>query len=154
NEYHRYSADQALRKVTLPDGTRVKMNINTQISYSNYRDRRHVSISGNGEAFFTVAHNTEHPFEISAGSGTITVTGTAFNIWKYQKNVVVTVTEGSVVVYNHGADVRLTSGMRGEYGIHHQPQVGSGNIGQALAWKSGKLILDDLPLAKAMPQIG
>lgn len=154
NEYHRYSSNQSRQEVMLPDGTRVEMNLNTQISYANYRDRRHVSINGNGEAFFNVSHDAGHPFEISAGNGTITVTGTAFNVWKYRKDVVVTVAEGSVVVSNETAEVRLTPGMRAEYTAHHPPRSEPGDIDQAVAWQSGKLILDDLPLALAIPQIG
>lgn len=154
NEYHRYSTDQACQEVTLPDGTRVEMNLNTQITYANFRDRRHVSIHGNGEAFFNVSHNANHPFKISAANGTITVTGTAFNVWKYQENVVVTVAEGSVRVSNNTFDVHLTPGMQAEYIDHNSPQSKPGNLNQTLAWQSGKLILDDLPLAVAIPQIG
>lgn len=153
NEYHRYSTDQARQEVTLPDGTRVEMNFNTQITYANFRDRRHVSINGNGEAFFNVSHDANHPFKISAANGTITVTGTAFNVWKYQENVVVTVAEGSVVVSNNAFDVRLVPGMQAEYTAHDSPQSELGDLNQALAWQSGKLVLDDLPLAIAIPQI-
>ncbi|BBL34139.1 hypothetical protein Nstercoris_00368 [Nitrosomonas stercoris] len=153
DEYHRYSTDQARQEITLPDGTQVEMNLNTQITYANFRNRRHVSINGNGEAFFNVAHNAGHPFEISAANGMITVTGTAFNVWKYQENVVVTVTEGSVVVSNNAFDVHLTPGMQAEYSAHDSPQSESGDLDRALAWQSGKLILDDLPLAIAIPQI-
>lgn len=154
NEYHRYSTDQACQEVTLPDGTRVEMNLNTQITYANFRDRRYVSINGNGEAFFKVSHDANHPFKISAANGTITVTGTAFNVWKYQENVVVTVTEGSVMVSNNTFDIHLIPGMQAKYTAHDSPQSEPGNIKQTLAWQSGKLILDDLPLAVAIPQIG
>ncbi|MFK4754339.1 FecR family protein [Oceanobacter antarcticus] len=153
NEYHRYSTDQVRQEVTLPDGTQVEMNLNTHITYANFRDRRHVDISGNGEAFFKVAHNATHPFEISAANGTITVTGTAFNVWKYQQDVVVTVAAGSVIVSNNASDLHLTPGMQAEYSGHDSPQSEPGNIDQALAWQSGKLVLDDQPLSVAIPQI-
>jgi len=153
NEYHRYSTDQACQEVTLPDGTRVEMNLNTQITYANFRDRRHVSINGDGEAFFNVSHDASHPFEISAANGTITVTGTAFNVWKYQEDVVVTVTEGSVIVRNNAFDIHLAPGMQAKYTAHDLPQSEPGNINHALAWQSGKLVLDDLPLAIAIPRI-
>lgn len=153
NEYHRYSTDQACQEVTLPDGTRVEMNLNTQITYANFRDRRYVSINGNGEVFFNVSHDANHPFKISAANGTITVTGTAFNVWKYQENVVVTVAEGSVTVSNNAFDVHLAPGMQAEYIDHNSPQSKPGNLNQTLAWQSGKLILDDLPLAVAIPRI-
>ncbi|MFV0278933.1 MAG: FecR family protein [Parahaliea sp.] len=154
HDYHRYSTDRARRTVELPDGTRVEMNLNTQIRYANYRNRRQVVIKGNGEAFFRVSHHAHHPFEIKAAEGTITVTGTAFNVWKYRKDVVVTVVEGSVVISNNGSDIRLNRGMQAEYRTDSAPHSAPGEIDDALAWQSGKLVLDDLPLAVAIPKIG
>lgn len=154
NDYHRYSAEQARRPATLPDGSHVEMNLNTRISYANYRDRRQVTIRGDGEAFFEVSHDSAHPFEIAAGTGTITVTGTAFNVWKYQGHVVVAVKEGSVRVSNNSSDANLRPGLQAKYNEHRtDPQVGNADLDQALAWRSGKLILDNLTLAEAILQI-
>ncbi|WP_324272761.1 FecR domain-containing protein, partial [Pseudomonas aeruginosa] len=57
------------------------------------------------------------PFVVRAGKGSITVTGTRFNVWKYQDNVVVTVTEGSVKVRSEGSgnDSSLTPSMQASY---------------------------------------
>ncbi|WP_263139938.1 FecR family protein [Pseudomonas sp. RIT-PI-AD] len=155
DDYRRYQADISQREVVLPDGSRVDLNLDTRLSFSNYKDRRNVALQ-EGEAFFTVSHDPAHPFVVEAGSGSITVTGTRFNVWTYRDDVVVTVTEGSVKVNSdrsQGQSSGLTAGMQASYGrADVQPHIDSANA-QALAWREGKLILDDLSLAEALPLI-
>ena len=156
NSYHRYSAEQAVQQITLPDGSEVELNLNTQLSYANYRHHRSVNLS-EGEAYFHVSHNDAQPFIINAANGTITVTGTRFNVWKYQDNVIVAVTEGSVKVNSGEAESALTLGMQARYGAkgtHQQAlTVSKADTQQTLAWRQGQLILDNLTLAQALPQI-
>ncbi|ELK4796425.1 TPA: FecR domain-containing protein [Pseudomonas aeruginosa] len=155
SSYQRYTAQDNIRHVTLPDGSEVELDLKTHLSFANFRDIRRVVLD-NGEAYFHVTHDTAHPFVVRAGKGSITVTGTRFNVWKYQDNVVVTVTEGSVKVRSEGSgnDSSLTPGMQASYypGLL-QPLVEAVDTRQALAWREGRLILDDLPLAQALPLI-
>ena len=153
NSYHRYSAEQAVQQITLPDGSEVELNLNTQLSFANYRHHRSVRLS-EGEAYFQVSHNNEQPFIISAANGTITVTGTRFNVWKYQDSVIVAVTQGSVKVNNGKVESALTLGMQARYGAegaHQELTVSKADTQQALAWRKGWLILDNLTLAEALP---
>ncbi|WP_028630206.1 MULTISPECIES: FecR family protein [Pseudomonas] len=156
NDYRRYEAENSRRHVVLPDGSEVDLNLGTRLSYANFKDQRSVSLS-QGEAYFHVAHDSRHPFVVSAASGTITVTGTRFNVWKYQDEVVVTVTEGSVRVSsdrqrNQGST--LTPGMQARYHAQdYLPAVGPADTSATLAWRDGKLILDDMSLAEALPLI-
>ncbi|TBU72211.1 FecR family protein [Phytopseudomonas daroniae] len=149
-------AGESSQEVTLADGSRVRLNLDTTLWFANFRDQRSVYLR-DGEAFFEVQHDAEHPFVVQAGAGSIQVTGTRFNVWKYQDQVVVTLTEGSVRVQSRSdrADqtTYLTPGLQARYG-------GDGNLPQidtasssALAWLDGKLILDNLTLAEALPQI-
>ncbi|MDI7010126.1 FecR family protein, partial [Pseudomonas aeruginosa] len=71
-----------------PDGSEVELDLKTRLSFANFRDIRRVVLD-DGEAYFHVTHDTAHPFVVRAGKGSITVTGTRFNVWKYQDNVVV-----------------------------------------------------------------
>ena len=109
-------AQDNIRHVTLPDGSEVELDLKTRLSFANFRDIRRVVLD-DGEAYFHVTHDTAHPFVVRAGKGSITVTGTRFNVWKYQDNVVVTVTEGSVKVRSEGSgnDSSLTPGMQASY---------------------------------------
>ncbi len=149
------SAESNVRHAVLPDGSEVELDLNTQLSFANFKDIRRVSLD-RGEAYFHVTHDSAHPFVVKAGNGSITVTGTRFNVWKYQDNVVVTVTEGSVKVRSEGSgnDSSLTPGMQASYypGLL-QPLVEAVDTRQTLAWREGRLVLDDLPLSKALPLI-
>ncbi|NVZ71292.1 FecR family protein [Pseudomonas costantinii] len=154
--YERFEATNGLRHVTLGDGSQVELNLGTELVYSNYKDQRRVTLK-KGEAFFKVSHDREHPFIVYAGDGKVRVTGTQFNVWKYEDQVRVMLLEGSVQIASdtQHASVPLSPGMQASY---HQgvttPDVQSFNPNDsALAWRSGKLVLDNLALADALPLI-
>ncbi|WP_248732683.1 FecR family protein [Pseudomonas sp. MWU13-2517] len=156
NAYERYDATHGLRQVTLSDGSQVELNLGTELTYSNYKDQRRVTLK-KGEAFFNVSHDREHPFIVRAGEGQVRVTGTQFNVWKYEDQVRVMLLEGSVQISSdkvHGS-VPLTPGMQASY----QPGDATPRVkaiapdDNALAWRQGKLILDNLALADALPLI-
>lgn len=158
NDYQHEASQGALRHVVLGDGTRVELNLDSELSYTNFKDHRQVRLS-RGEAFFEVTHDTQHPFVVKAAEGRIKVTGTRFNVWKYQDQVRVTLVEGSVLVSSVNADpdggFRLGPGMQARYKAgDYEPQLSQTYAGDSsLAWRDGKLILDNLPLADALPLI-
>jgi transmembrane sensor len=153
SSYHSYAAEDRRQHFTLPDGTHIELNLNTQLAYTNYKDHRQVKLN-NGEAYFHVAHDKSHPFVVSAASGKITVTGTRFNVWKYEDDVTVAVTEGSVIVKNYHAESILSPGLEAKFnGITPQLVVKNIDTSQALAWRYGQLILDDISLNEAIPLI-
>lgn len=68
----------------LPDGTTGMLNSGSKLSYSlPFTTKRQVELEG--EAWFEVTHNEQLPFEIVAGSSTINVLGTSFNVSAYPK---------------------------------------------------------------------
>lgn len=67
--------------VTLPDGTVVSLNENTQLSYMPDKlkeGKRMVLLDG--EAYFKVKHNDNLPFIVSVAEADITVLGTQFDV--------------------------------------------------------------------------
>ena len=156
NAYERFEASNGLRQITLGDGSHVELNLGTELVYSNYKDQRRVTLK-KGEAFFKVSHDSTHPFIVHAGEGQVRVTGTQFNVWKYDDQVRVILLEGSVQIASdavHGS-VPLTPGMQASYQLGDAtPRVRAINHDDtALAWRQGKLILDNLALADALPLI-
>ena len=158
NAYERYQADSRAQTVTLPDGSQVELNLGTQLTFSNYKDQRRVTLS-KGEAFFKVSHDAAHPFLVQAAEGRVRVTGTQFNVWLYEDQVRVTLLEGSVLVTSNknfsGDGLRLEPGMQARY----KAGDNAAQISQVpanspdLAWRNGKLVLDNLSLADALPLI-
>lgn len=86
------------REVLLTDGSKISLGAKTAITADITPQRRTVVLS-RGEALFHVAHDSQRPFRVIAGGGTITAVGTAFNVRRRDDDhVVVTVTEGTVEV--------------------------------------------------------
>ena len=88
-------------ELTLPDGTNVKLNSASRLSYlGNYgiKERR---VQLTGEAFFNVAHDSKHPFIVQTGELQVMVLGTSFNVSSYenQENISIVLLKGKVDVY-------------------------------------------------------
>ena len=156
SSYEHYDAENGLRQVTLADGSVVELNLGTELVYSNYKNERRATLK-KGEAFFKISHNRQHPFVVRAGAGQIRVTGTQFNVWKYDDQVRVMLLEGSVKITSDASHsgLNLTPGMQASYNRGDaQPQLQAFSPHDpALAWRTGKLILDNLALADALPLI-
>jgi transmembrane sensor len=88
--------------IRLPDGSRVKLNSESVLTYSSDFGKTARGITLEGEAFFEVAHNTSKPFTILTGNLKTTVVGTSFNINAYPENpeITVAVLTGKVKVGN------------------------------------------------------
>ncbi|MGG2019915.1 FecR family protein [Pseudomonas sp. S8] len=158
NSYQHFEATDNVRQVTLNDGSQVELNLNTELTFTNYKDERRVTLK-KGEAFFEVSHDLSHPFVVRAGEGKIRVTGTRFNVWLYEDQVRVNLIEGSVLVTSNAAlpgdGLRLGPAMQAQYRHgDYMPQISQTYANDnALAWRSGKLVLDNLALNEALPLI-
>ncbi|KPG95785.1 peptide ABC transporter substrate-binding protein [Pseudomonas sp. RIT-PI-q] len=158
NSYQHFEASDNVRHVTLSDGSQIELNLGTELTFSNYKDQRRVTLE-KGEAFFSVSHDTRHPFVVKAAEGRIRVTGTKFNVWMYEDQVKVNLIEGSVLVTSNddlsGDGLRLGPAMQASYGHGDLiPRISQTyDHDNALAWRSGKLVLDDLALTEALPLI-
>lgn len=158
NAYQHFEATNNVRQVTLDDGSKVELNLGSELVYSNYKDHRQVTLK-KGEAFFSVSHDSRHPFVVKAAEGKIRVTGTQFNVWMYEDQVKVNLIEGSVLVSSNddlpGDGLRLGPSMQASYRHgEHIPRISQTyDNDNSLAWLNGKLVLDDLALNDALPLI-
>lgn len=158
NAYDTYETNGTTRLVTMADGSRVELNLGTRLTFANYKDRRNVVLD-KGEAFFEVSHDAQHPFLVKAGQGSVKVTGTKFNVWMYQDQVRVMLLEGSVQVVSDTSQpsggYRLDPGMQASYKAgDFEPQISETYANDSsLAWRNGKLVINNLPLSQALPLI-
>ncbi len=72
--------DQKNLEVTLPDGSTVSLNRNTELSYRQNHGKSERSVSLTGEAFFEITPDAGKPFVVDAGKASVKVVGTSFNI--------------------------------------------------------------------------
>ncbi|NWA03017.1 FecR family protein [Pseudomonas gingeri] len=157
SSYQSFEATGQVERVTLADGSHVELNLGTRLTYSDYKNQRRVTLKY-GEAFFDVSHDTGHPFVVKAAKGQVRVTGTKFNVWMYEDQVRVTLLQGSVLVSSDTSQpggYRLDPGMQARYKAgDYEPQISQTYANDAsLAWRNGKLILDNLSLSDALPLI-
>lgn len=87
-------------EITLPDGSHVKLNADTKITYSSDYDIRNRDIHLSGEAYFSVASNRTKPFIVHTESMIVEAVGTQFNVKAYANEDFATTTlfEGKVCV--------------------------------------------------------
>ncbi|WP_215224143.1 FecR family protein [Echinicola shivajiensis] len=86
-------------KIILPDGTKVYLNAESSISYpSEFKTNRNVELEG--EAFFEVFSDKDHPFRVKSKGLSTQALGTAFNIKAYRDSPIteVALTHGKVRV--------------------------------------------------------
>jgi ferric-dicitrate binding protein FerR (iron transport regulator) len=77
--------------VKLPDGTTVRLNTDSRLTYTIFSGGKTREVTLEGEAFFDVAHDSLRPFIIHSGKVKIKVLGTSFNVRNYpQDNVLET----------------------------------------------------------------
>ena len=83
-------------EVELPDGSKVKLNSGSRISFPDkFADSRDIEL--NGEAYFSVT-KTGVPFIVHTSNASVQVKGTKFNVKARDNKTGVTVTEGAVLL--------------------------------------------------------
>nr|WP_320058061.1 FecR domain-containing protein [uncultured Bacteroides sp.] len=73
-------------EVNLPDGTTVLLNSGSSLTYATDYSRTNRSVKLDGQAFFDVAKDLKHPFDVSVGNVKVLVHGTAFDVNGYSDN--------------------------------------------------------------------
>ena len=140
---------------SLPDGTTGMLNSGSYLSYSlPFVQNRRVKLEG--EAWFEVSHDEDHPFEINAGISKVKVLGTHFNISAYPA-------ENYVEVVLLKGKLEFSDSGKSEW-IAIQPSerliFQNGNITKAvtdpakyIAWTEGNLIFRNDPMDEVARRI-
>ncbi len=146
--------------VTLSDGSRIEINAHTSLRFENSPAERRVRLAS-GEAHFAVAKDPARPFIVETPAGSVRVTGTTFNVRTEPAGdmpLEVTVVEGSVQVRPAplGSDrpaevVTLAAGdqLTATAAGVAKRALPPGALEDALAWRRGYIVFDDVPLRLA-----
>lgn len=137
--------DQKNLEVTLPDGSIIFLNRNTQVTYSRNFGERERSVALTGEAYFEVARDESKPFTVDAGKARVKVLGTTFNVRASDQDspVEVFVRTGKVLVTGtaENSDLVLDPGNigtvypdRSELSVNTDPNY--------MSWNTGLLVYD------------
>lgn len=143
-------------QVTLIDGTTIWLNSGSKLTYPIVfsGSERHVTLDG--EAYFDVAHNDRKPFKVVANGAEIVVTGTQFNVSAYHsdKTIRTTLVKGGVDVKIQDTEISLTPGYQAVARVDDASiQKHKSNVEQAMAWKNGYFVFDDMDIVSVMNSV-
>ncbi len=141
---------------TLPDGSRIMLNKQSKLYYSDHFQGGQRLVKLTGEAFFEVSKDSLKPFVVDAGKAKVKVLGTVFNVSAYPGNSIqVTVTEGRVLFFTLDSlnkdtlSIILEAGMSGvlEPGAP-KPVIVEKSVPDKLFWANHVLDFNGTPLAE------
>ena len=147
--------------ITLPDGSELNFDTDTQAQVALYSDRREVRLL-QGQVLFTVAPDKNRPFDVLAGPARVTVMGTRFSV-QYRhtgaqaNTVAVAVEEGHVRVPNpHASDkdqtvIDLLAGQATTISADGLVKPAATISTSSIAlWRKGLLRFENTPLRDAL----
>lgn len=138
------------RTLMLADGSRLSLDALTKVEVTLARTERRIALVS-GRMNIEVAKDPERPLRVMAANSTVTAIGTVFTVERGVEAVVVTLVEGRVAVRRaQGRPVEMKPGQEMTVAPSGRASLREGvDTNQAMAWRDGKLIFDDEPLATA-----
>ena len=158
------------QRVVLSDGSTAMLNTATRIRARMSSGRRQIILE-KGEALFTVAHDVQRPFDVSAGDTMVRAVGTAFSVrLRDAKQVDLLVAQGRVAIdppdnapaeklAGHGALPDMSTLAAGQtVSIKaHRPmrveEIPADEVTRRLAWTQGRIWFDRVTLAEAVTEL-
>jgi transmembrane sensor len=139
----------------LPDGSTGMLNSGSQLTYSlPFSNNRNIKLEG--EAWFEVKRDEDHPFEINAGNSTVKVHGTSFNLSAYpaENYVEVVIQEGQVEFLDNKIDEKVAL-LPSERLVFKNGKINKSVVDPAKynAWTKGKLVFRGDPMAEVARRI-
>jgi ferric-dicitrate binding protein FerR (iron transport regulator) len=142
--------------VELPDGTKVYLNSESNLTYTSEFGNENREVTFNGEAFFEVAHNADKPFIVKTKHIGVEVLGTTFNFRAFEDNgdYRLDLKTGKVLFYSMQAEsdekleqIILNPGERGTYSASTNSILKQKSINaNYMSWHSGILEFSNCPL--------
>lgn len=144
------SADTAIRKVQLPDGSSVLLNKNASVALEEGFNNKKRLIRLTGSAFFKVAKDATRPFTVNADGVETTALGTEFYVHEDQqeRSVTVSLLEGRVRVANGYDMTELIPGQKAICNRTSAIQKAEFLQDQLQQWTAGKVVLNQSDLAE------
>jgi transmembrane sensor len=143
------------RQVALPDGSVMDLNSRSVVAVRYEKGLRGVELK-QGEAMFSVEHDTSRPFVVAAGAGQVTVTGTRFDVRRDDDQTRVVVEAGTVKVQGRSPDeiVTLTAGLGTQIDVQGLVAAAYAvNPEELTAWRTGKLVFNDATLGEVAREV-
>ena len=138
------------KKITLPDGSKVQLNIESSLEYpKSFTDgERRVTLVGEG--LFEIVHDPLRPFIVTTADYDVKVLGTTFNVKFYDNDTrtETTLIEGGVELLREAqAPVVLFPSQKAIFSKREKRmKIEKVNSLEAIAWKKGSIVFNRTPL--------
>ena len=133
--------------ITLSDGTIIRINSATRLSYTSDYNVRNRTVTLQGEAFFDVAPDKKLPFIVKTSDMAVRAVGTKFNVCAYPSDgkVSATLLEGKVQATTVDDEILLLPNQEAVYnrqtGRMHKKDIP--DPGPLMSWMSGEIVFDN-----------
>ncbi|WP_158622643.1 FecR family protein [Pedobacter sp. KBW06] len=150
------------KELLLPDGSKVLLNVGTELILSKDFGESQRRVSLRGEAFFEVAKDKNRPFIIQSGDLSTRVLGTSFNINAYpdMDKIKIAVLTGKVMVAKNiaGREKTIAPGMtKGStlsfYKATGKTELKTEDTALFSFWKDNKLYIDNSTISEIASQL-
>ena len=149
------------RTIALDDGSKVVLDTNSdmQVQYGK-RERRLTLLRG--QADFRVQHDTSRPFVVYTADGSVTATGTRFQVRVADGEDTVTLLQGQVLVAassrrSNASQVTLQPGervaLKADTGVGTPERLSETDLASAGGWTEGMLVVREWPLARLVTEM-
>ncbi|TDO03434.1 FecR family protein [Sunxiuqinia elliptica] len=135
-----------IHQLFLADGSRIWLNSGSKIDVPSFFTGNDRKVSLEGEAFFEIAKDPEHPFKVEVKGQTIEVLGTSFNVRAYPDADVVQTTlhTGKIKLHTSREVLNLLPGEQTNVHINTgKIQVKNVNPVNYYSWRDGRYELKD-----------
>lgn len=140
---------ESRQEVLLADGSTLMLDRASELRVTwHLRSRRSELLRG--QAYFAVAHQAWRPFSVSAGVLAVEVLGTSFNLKRDRDSSEVLVASGRVAVHAGKESLELRPGQGLRLDARGERQVKVLDPALVGAWRHGRRVFDQTPLAEAL----
>ena len=142
--------------ITLPDGTHVSLNGNSQLRYNVVPKVHREVVLMKGEAYFDVAKDANCPFRVHVNDMQIEVLGTTFNVRCHSGEIETALFSGAVRLSAKGLRqaYQLLPGKKSIYQpASHNIEICNNDGVSDGRWKDGYLAFSSKPLGEVLHEI-
>lgn len=155
-QFYTYVTDKNKSRFTLDDGTKIILNRNSRLTYSDAygTDKRMVKLVG--EAYFEVAKNPEKPFIVDMGNASIRVLGTTFSVKadKGKDQITAVLQEGAIRFDSPTQQTLLAPDQQLTFSRStNKINIQSVNAKESHAWKDGLLKYKSIALCTLLNEL-
>jgi transmembrane sensor len=143
-------------QLELSDHTRVWLNAGSSIKFPTVFSGTERLVTLEGEAYFEVSKDKQHPFRVATAHQLVEVLGTHFNVNAYSDEAVVktTLLEGSVrIVYGDLSKVIKPGEQARLSGESGKMEIAKVDLEEAVSWKNGYFLFDNEDIHSVMRKI-